>query len=285
MKRNVGDDNTLGRRSDGATVCPKWFQSSFNLVSHAVSDVGCFRSNNEDAFKIIADHQLYIIADGMGGHQAGEIAAREEVEMFAQDFCERLHAICLNERHETRTLQEADLAGSVAACAEKAVEAANNHIYSLGQKHKAYAGMGTTLCALCFISASVVVVHVGDSRIYRLRGENLVQLTSDHSLTQELLDSGCFEAREVEGMSCGHVLTRAVGTCPSVDPTITIHPVIAGDIYVLCSDGLTDMLENEEISSILMQSRTVEERVRALIALAKENGGYDNITVVMIEVV
>lgn len=243
-------------------------QPELALRAHAISDVGCVRHNNEDAHAVVSG--LYVLADGMGGHQAGEIASREAVSSFCKFYGQHAH---LSDPEQ------------VAALVEESIMAANSHVLHLSRNHAEYGGMGTTLCVLAFHGHSVIIAHVGDSRIYRMRKGKLYPLTSDHSLKRELLDSGCFEEREVEGMSCRHVLTRAIGTDEIVDPTIVIQPVFDNDLYLLCSDGLTDMLTEDEISAILMKAWTVEEKVRALVADAKEHGGHDNVTVILVEAI
>lgn len=239
--------------------------------SHAISDVGCVRVNNEDAWFTSPEEALFILADGMGGHNAGEVASQEAIKSFLEVF-----------RAEKALCSSPLGAVELARCVKYGLEAANRQVYAMSRHDQALEGMGTTFCALAFTEASVVVTHVGDSRIYRMRGDELQQLTTDHSLEQELLESGCYRVDEIESMGCHHVLTKAVGTQKSVEPTIVSYPIMDGDLYMLCSDGLTDMLTEEEIKSVLLSPLTIEQRVRTLVAEAKKRGGHDNVTVILV---
>lgn len=239
--------------------------------SHAISDVGCVRTNNEDAWFASQEEALFILADGMGGHNAGEVASQQAIQRFLDTF--------LSEKKKCPIPLQAV---GLAQCVKRGLEAANRHVYTMARVDHALEGMGTTFCSLAFTEASVVVTHVGDSRIYRLRGDQIQQLTVDHSLEQELLESGCYRMDEIESMGCHHVLTKAVGTQRCVEPTIVSYPIVDGDLYLLCSDGLTDMMNEDEIKSALLLPLTIEQRVRTLVAEAKKRGGHDNVTVILV---
>lgn len=230
--------------------------------------MGLVRQNNEDVWASLPKYGIYVIADGMGGHQAGEVASREAVYFFLS--------------YIQNQLEKKEGAGVEAAreMMWAALMATNRFIFELAHSHELLRGMGTTFCALHFYEEWVVYGHVGDSRIYRLRERMLQQLTKDHSLIAELMDRGeTGEQRMREGKS---VITRAIGTEDSVQPDVKVAQAFVGDQYLLCTDGLTDMLSPKEIEYILLEPLTVEERVRSLIVQAKKRGGYDNITAVLI---
>ncbi len=247
----------------------------YTLSAYGLSDTGLVRKNNEDAWGSLPELHLFVLADGMGGHQAGEVAAREAIHFFLGYIKELFE----NEKQKTRSVQQAAELIRLAICRT------NRFVYDLSQTHELLGGMGTTFLCLCFHDDSVIYAHVGDSRIYRKRTELLQQLTSDHSLLCELLErGGSIPRKQVEEYSYKNVLTKAIGTEPFVEPTINMARVSINDLYLLCSDGLSDLLTNPEINDVLSMDLTVEEKVRTLIALAKRKGGYDNVTAVLVEV-
>jgi serine/threonine protein phosphatase PrpC len=242
----------------------------YTLTSYGLSDTGLLRKNNEDVWGSLPQRHLFVLADGMGGHRAGEVASREAVLFFLEKIKEFLG-------------QDADSTCKVKEAIGVALGLTNAFIYNLSKTYELLAGMGTTFACVCFHDSCVIYAHIGDSRIYRRRGTLFEQLTEDHSLFCELSEqkshNGSFEH------SYKGVLTKALGIEPFVEPTIKIAPVVIGDLYLLCSDGLSDLLTNQEIDQILGMPLTVEEKVRTLIAFSKRKGGFDNITAVLIEVV
>lgn len=160
----------------------------------------------------------------------------------------------------------------------------NAQIYQRGQDEPSLSGMGTTICALYFLQNQAVVAHVGDSRIYRLRGKRLEQLTEDHSLVAELISLGAMKIDEGESFPYRHILTRAIGTHATIEPTVNYLSVEPGDHFLLCSDGLTNYTTDAEIQAILIKELSSDERAQALIDLANEHGGGDNITLVLVHV-
>jgi protein phosphatase len=237
--------------------------------SHGASDVGLVRSNNEDSWLAGPDGRIFLIADGLGGHQAGEVAAREAVEQFFFFFVERFP------EKQQDLVADAEIEERLQVCFERT----NDYVFRLSCSHELLKGMGTTFCSLTFHDGKAVASHVGDSRIYLLRDSVLEQLTKDHCWTRGVV----FAPQPEERMAKG-VLTRAIGTMPKVEPTIRLFPVQANDVFLLCTDGLSDMMTNAEIESILNRPMTIGERVRMLVAFAKHKGGGDNITVILIEV-
>jgi protein phosphatase len=228
-----------------------------------VSDTGRRRLHNEDAY--VCEPPLFAIADGMGGAQAGEIASR-------------LAANALAEQHRGATGEDA---------VSHLIQSANASVYNHAAADPAAAGMGTTATVLLVdaTAETLAVGHVGDSRAYRIRGEALEQLTRDHSLVQELVDSGRLTPDEAIGHPHRSVITRAVGTEPSVDVDTFTVELAVGDLYLLCSDGLTDMVGDDVIlASALAADREPDLVARALVDEANRSGGDDNITVIAFEI-
>jgi PPM family protein phosphatase len=227
------------------------------------TDPGRRRHRNEDHF--VCEPPLFAVADGMGGAQAGEVASGLAAAVLEEaDGEER------GEERVTFLIQEA-----------------NRRVFQRSSEDLAASGMGTTMTvALVDMSDGTVAVgHVGDSRAYRVRGGELEQLTEDHSLVGELLRSGKLSPEEAETHPQRSVITRALGTEPDVDVDAFTVPVAAGDLYLLCSDGLSSMVSDREILSVLGAADDLEEAAEALIDAANEGGGEDNITVVLFEVV
>lgn len=244
------------------------------LTAYGLSDTGLVRKNNEDVWGSLPEHHLFVLADGMGGHQAGEVAAREATNFFIKHLKEYFEDAQASEHSKQSTIETI----------RYTLEQTNHFVYQLSKTHELLHGMGTTMLAIYFNENTVIWAHIGDSRIYRLRGGELEQLTKDHSLFAELLELGQVSDRHVEECSFKNVITRAIGTEAFVEPTVDADTIYADDLYLLCSDGLTDLLSNDEIADVLSSPFTVEEKVRLLIVLAKKKGGYDNITCVCVEV-
>ncbi len=243
----------------------------FEFTSYGLSDLGLARRRNEDAWAQLKALNLYILADGMGGHKGGDVAASQAI-----------HHVCCEAR---ATLEEklntAQNAEEVKDLLVGFIEKANSHVYEMGQSDSSLKGMGTTLLTLLFWRGHYICAHVGDSRLYRFRKEGLDQISSDHSLLRELKDSGILlHKKEIRRARC--ILTRAVGTMPSVSTSCEIGALEEGDVFLLCSDGLSDVLEREEIEHLLKQSKTLEDAGAKLIHRAKKAGGKDNITALII---
>jgi serine/threonine protein phosphatase PrpC len=227
-----------------------------------VSDTGRRRLHNEDAS--VSSPPLFAIADGMGGAQAGEVASRLAASALAE--------------HGDSTGEEAVV---------HLVQAANARVYRHAAEDPLAAGMGTTTTVVLVdeLGGTLAIGHVGDSRAYRIRNAALEQLTRDHSLVQELVDSGRLTPDEAIGHPHRSVITRAVGTEPSVDVDTFTVEVAPGDLYLLCSDGLTDMVGDDAILAIAQAAGYAPEQVaRALVDAANRAGGEDNITVVAFEI-
>lgn len=244
----------------------------FSLSSFGMSDVGLVRSNNEDVFLSLDEYAFFAIADGMGGHNAGEIAAMEAVRFV----CASIEELFVSSERNWNIF---DLTAFNKLC----IENANSWVHHLGKKKKIYKGMGTTICTLLFHERSLIYGHVGDSRIYRFRGGLLEQLTVDHSLTNQMIAKGQIKKENAGTLQYKNVLTRALGTHNEVEAEIHIAPVNPDDIYLMCSDGLTDQVSDEEIAEILKKNKDIKKGTTALIDRAKKEGGQDNVTVVLVK--
>jgi len=242
----------------------------------ALTDVGRKRAGNEDAFFYDDALGLYVVGDGMGGHAAGEIASQESVEtvfgMVKRGIgrLEELHEP-LNEAHAR------------AACRlmESAVQAATYFVYSMAEMDRGKSGMGTTLTALLILGGYAVTAQVGDSRIYLVRGDNVEQLTEDHTLIAWQLKQGLITPAEAKKSPHRNVITRAVGNRDYVEVDTALVPLSPGDRFLVCSDGLHGYLRTSDIAPIVKLGG--EAAVKRFIDLANERGGKDNITAVLVE--
>lgn len=242
--------------------------TTFEINYFGISDIGLVREHNEDVWLACPEKGLFLLADGMGGHAAGEVAAKEAVGRLSQLLMEWGPP-------KDATLAQAE------AFFRDAVTQVNEWVYYKGHTDSTMSGMGTTLCALLFMQGHVILAHVGDSRIYRYRRPLLRQLTEDHSLASELLALGAMDTKDIEKFPYKHILTRAIGTHQTVEPTMNAVEIEPNDLFLICSDGLTNYVTDKEMAAILSQKLSLKERGHQLIDLAKEHGGGDNITVVL----
>jgi len=241
-----------------------------SIRSYGLTDIGLVRQKNEDAFIDLNDSKLFILADGMGGHQAGDVAANEAVNALCQILKKGLKNADQSFLDSRQTIAQA-------------MEVVNAIVYRMSRNNFDLSGMGTTLCCLHFHPEGAIIGHIGDSRVYRIHNQYLEQLTQDHSLLQQMLEQGREDELDEEPLA-NSILTRALGTEPTVEPTLLTCAPFPGDVFLLCSDGLSDFVTAREIESILVTAATPEERASRLIQAAKECGGYDNITVIVVEV-
>ena len=239
------------------------------LESFGATDIGLVRLNNEDVWAQMPKERFFVLADGMGGHNAGEIAANETVRLLC-DYVKEAH------KNPHTTQEWLDIL-------DQGVQKVNTSIFQLALKNKALEGMGTTLCFILIQNSSLIYGHVGDSRIYRLRKGRLTQLTHDHSLKGELIAKGKLDESRAASFP-KNVITRAIGTAPTVTPDIDFLPIELGDLYFLCSDGLTDVLSNAQIQEILEESSNIQTASKNLILAANQKGGIDNITILIIKI-
>lgn len=232
----------------------------------AQTDRGRKRPSNEDAFGFSVEHGVYVVCDGMGGAAAGEVASSIAVDEVLRHFTSRREA-----------------GGLVPELAEKAVCAANDAIFSRAQRNRRLAGMGTTLVVLVVEERRVWVLNVGDSRCYRMRKGRLEQITLDHSLVEEQVRMGRMSESEALRSPLRNVITRALGTQNCVTPDSFEYLAEPGDLFLLCSDGLTRELTDRAIEEILDSGIALEDRCARLVEGAKKAGGHDNITCVLVQ--
>lgn len=247
---------------------------SFDVEAIGLTDVGLVRQKNEDAWGFIPDMRTYLLADGMGGHRSGDVAARVAVE----------HLTELLRRLAESTITERDSLFEAGHRLRVAIEATNRYVYKLSKSEEALRGMGTTLCCLRVHDDGLVYAHVGDSRIYRMREGELDQLTEDHSLLRELVRAGQIREQHTADFVYKNIITKALGTEPVVEPSVEISDLLPRDIYLMCSDGLSDLLSKDAIEQILATGHSLEAKACALVDAAKKKGGYDNVTVVLIQI-
>lgn len=243
------------------------------------TDPGLVRGHNEDAVFVNPNLGLAILADGMGGYNAGEVASGMATMLLSSE----LEAAFTN-----RAPNERDGA-SDGLYAHRAIRdrlaKTNAAIFTAAESQPQYAGMGTTLVTALFYDNRVTVTHIGDSRLYRLRDNVFEVITRDHSLLQEQIDNGILTPEEARFSQNKNLVTRALGVDPVVDPEMHDYPVLPGDIYLLCSDGLNDMIEDEEIGAALqMLAANPELAATQLIQMANDNGGRDNVSVILVKV-
>ena len=246
------------------------------IVSGGQSDVGQQRANNEDCFRIVQPLNLFVISDGMGGEAHGEIASAMAVETVVK--------ACANEEPEALAASAQMQPGWSDKTRRlfNAAHLANKKIYESAEANPEQQGMGATLSAAWINEEKLSVVHVGDSRAYLLRSGVLQQLTSDHSLVAEQVRRGILTAEEAEHSELQSVLLRALGTQPEVEVDAEEHTLFPGDILLLCSDGLTRMVAEQKIAATLQSESDPGRTAEKLVAQANENGGADNVTVVVV---
>lgn len=249
-------------------------QEGSKLTIVGLTDVGLVRDHNEDYIAWELPLGLVLLADGMGGHNAGEVAS----ELAVSCICEALVDVLRPDMMATGVINFAD-------ALREAVIYANDEIIRNANEHLECAGMGTTIVVLLFHGEKVICANVGDSRIYRLRNGNLTQLTTDHSLIQEMLDNGFISPEEAQNSTSRNLITRALGIADVVEVDIKTDLSENGDSYLLCSDGLTDLATDTEILQLLLlYERDHETACRELIAYANEKGGKDNTSVILVGV-
>lgn len=239
------------------------------LKTFSMTDIGRRRKLNQDyvytSEKPIGNlPNVFIVADGMGGHNAGDYASKVTVETIVSEI-----AVC-GEENPVRIL-------------DRAIEAANRAIYRKSCESWELEGMGTTVVAATFLGSSMQVANVGDSRLYVINNREIRQITRDHSLVEEMVRIGGIARTEARSHPDKNIITRAVGVKDTVEPDYFTVELSEGDVVLMCSDGLTNMLEDEEIRMILSGARDIVEKAQALVGAANENGGKDNITVILIE--
>jgi len=249
-------------------------------VAAGITDVGLQRDHNEDSFAILKEHELFIVADGMGGHRAGDVASRLAtdaiVDFFrataSDDFTWPFHFDARISEEENRLLT--------------GIRIANRQIIERSSRSREYHGMGTTVVGALFSprKKKMFIGHVGDSRAYRVRGGQIQQMTRDHSLVNDYLSAMPELTEEQKSELPKNVITRALGMQDQVSVDLQSDDTAAGDTYVLCSDGLSGMIDDSEILEVVSRTPDLEEACRKLIQLANEHGGEDNITALVVRI-
>jgi len=236
---------------------------------------GMVRSHNEDSLAAEAEIGLAVLADGMGGYNAGEVASGIAVELIRTEMKKSLAG---------RKTEEFD-GNEAERLIEDHATKANNAIYQASQSQPQYSGMGTTLVVALWHDNQMSVGHIGDSRLYRLRDGALEQITRDHSLLQEQIDSGMITKEQARHSQNKNLVTRAVGIDPEVETEVHTYAVQPGDVYLLCSDGLSDMVTDEDVQLTLGSlASNLPLAAEQLVQLANDNGGRDNISVILVRV-
>jgi serine/threonine protein phosphatase PrpC len=258
--------------ADGSMTSPA-STSSMTFEFLGLTDTGRTRTNNEDSIAVDEETGLAVLADGMGGYNAGEVASS-----MATGFVKTELGRWLREASVGAT--EADVRRAMDIC----VDNANRAIFDAASSNPQYAGMGTTLVVAAFREGRVLIGHVGDSRGYRMRGGRLVQVTRDHSLLQEQIDAGMITQEQAAFSSNKNLVTRAVGVEDTVLLELHLHEVLPDDLYLMCSDGLSDMLDDDAIAQVLDGSDSLQYMADALVDAANEAGGKDNIAVILVRV-
>jgi len=247
-------------------------------IAAAKTDVGRKRQGNEDRFCLAPELGLYVVADGMGGHAAGEVASRLAVETIREWVGKYMSG------GDTAIVGPAAVSGSPeASVLVSSIRLANRVIFDSATDRREYTGMGTTVVAVLARGDRVVLAHVGDSRIYRIRGGRILQVSRDHSFVQQQMDYGVISAAEAQQSQYRHMITRALGLKDSVEVDLSEQPAREGDILLLCSDGLSDLLDDDEIlADVQEHAADLDRACQALVDRANSKGGDDNITVLMI---
>lgn len=240
------------------------------MIGFGNTDIGKLRKVNQDYVYINNEpigslDNLYIVADGVGGHKAGEVASEVAIDSFEQFI------------YETEDDEVLDLLVSALAYA-------NEQVFNLAKTNKQYENMGTTLLATTIKNNKIFIAHVGDCRLYGIRNNKIAQMTSDHTYVMDLFKAGVISKEEAENSKESNVLTRALGTEKNVKADALFCDVFEDDIFIMCSDGLSDMLTDDEIFQLASKkSVPTQEKVENLIQEANNNGGRDNIAVIIIE--
>lgn len=239
----------------------------------ALSDKGIIREQNEDFWNIVLDNKgnpiAFIIADGMGGHKAGDVASRMAVEIISQEICRGFEAI-----NSSTTI----------GFLEKAVNLANDEIYKYALLNLNGTGIGTTLTLGLIHSGKITIAHIGDSRFYMIRGGTIQSMTRDHSFVGELVEKGVLDQEEARNHPLRNQITRALGYEKNIEIDFYNIDVKKGDIYLFCTDGLTVKVSSDELLTMLEQEKDLNVILKNMVELANQRGGDDNITAIIVKI-
>jgi protein phosphatase len=246
------------------------------ILAAGTSDVGRKRTHNEDYFALVESEHLYLVADGMGGHSSGEVASQLAINTMSEFFQATSadpEATWPYKMDKTRGYEENRLVTGI--------KLANRRIYEAAQREQRLHGMGTTIVGLLCVHDQCLIGHVGDSRVYRVRANALEQLTEDHSLLNDYMKMKSMTQEEVENFPHKNVIVRALGMKETVKVDAILDSPQPGDTYLLCSDGLSGQISPEEMRDIVLRNKDLKAASQALVDRANENGGPDNITVLL----
>ncbi|MCK5534447.1 Stp1/IreP family PP2C-type Ser/Thr phosphatase [bacterium] len=251
------------------------------ISAFSITDLGRRRSLNEDFCICDNERQIYLVADGMGGREGGEVASR----MAGETFLAKISPF-LEDEDVTFPFEIKEERDFFSAIIKYAMEEANTAVYQHSLNETSKKGMGTTFTAAILYDGNLYVGHIGDSRLYRIRQRNIAQLSEDHTLVQQMIKEGRLDAKGARNHQKKNVITRSLGPKKKIKPDIFCERIIPGDIYLLCSDGLYQMLEDEELFGELLSlgEKDLETVGKNLIFMANENGGKDNITLLLFRV-
>lgn len=249
---------------------------NFRIRMAGITDTGQRRENNEDNILVDTNHSLSIVADGMGGHNAGEIASQMAVNMTSQFLIAGL-------RIEGQSEDAFSTAEPLQELMEKSIQLANRKIREDAGRNEDQSGMGTTIVCMLICKSWFVIGNVGDSRCYRLRDGQLSQISEDHSWIQDMVTQGTIKKEHAKRHPQRGLLLQAMGN-REIEPSFTTGCPIVGDVFMLCSDGLTEVVSNNTIGFVLNQDGTPQKTAEKLVQLANENGGPDNISVIVVKI-
>lgn len=248
------------------------------ISAYGLTDVGKKRSHNEDCFFVDNENKIYIVCDGMGGANAGEVASRIAVDTISQRIIEKIEEI-----RELSSQNTFDAKQKIKSIISDAVSEASLKIFEMASKEESKKGMGTTLVMLIICGENAFISNVGDSRAYLIRDNQVYQVTEDHTLVQEQLKRGLISPEEAKNVTYGNVITRAVGVMESVMVDTTHIELMAGDLFLLCSDGLHGYTEDKDILLFASEEK-LEKMAERAIEFANQRGGKDNITTIFVRV-
>jgi serine/threonine protein phosphatase PrpC len=267
---------SLARRSSQTPVAPASGPRPTRVEAFGISDPGLCRSTNEDAYAVVADAGLFVVADGMGGHAAGEVASRMAVDAVRAVF------------------EDPDLTWPIGVSIpphtrgtpllKASIEHANARVHAASVADVTKGGMGTTVTALLVLDDRIVIGHVGDSRAYRLRGRKLELLTRDHTYINMLLDAGAMTPEQAATSELRNMLARSVGSEPTVKVDVRLLDLEPGDTFLLATDGLHGVVDDNTLAAILLYERDLTRAAAELVQRANDGGGPDNITAVLVRI-
>ena len=236
------------------------------------TDVGIIRENNQDAYYISSreDRPLFIVADGMGGHKAGEIASSMAIDIISKNFKKHLIDTSVNEEDIKDIIKES-------------IYEANDKIYIKSTEDERYSGMGTTVTLAYVLNEKIFIGHVGDSRAYLLSNGILSQITEDHSLVEELIRNGSISREEAKHHPQRNIITRAVGTSNEIRADIITKYKSKDDILLLCTDGLINIVDDEQIKKSLFINECIQKACEELVSISNDRGGFDNVTILAVK--